>query len=81
VRVRVAEPQQGCRKSPLASAWSERAVRGSLGFLCGPPHPFRSEGGVEGAMLPLVGASSDTPGELLSGKSKWRHVPRLIGVG
>ena len=27
-------------------------------------HPFRSEGGVEYARLPLVGASSDTSGEL-----------------
>ena len=33
-------------------------------------HPFRSEGGVEYARLPSVGASSDTSSELLSGKSK-----------
>ena len=26
-------------------------------------------------------SSSDTSGELLSGKSKWRPVPHLIGVG
>ena len=44
-------------------------------------HPFRSEGGVEGAMLPSVGASSDTSDELLSGKSEWRPVPRSLGVG
>jgi len=43
-------------------------------------HPFRSEGGVEGAMLPSVGASSDTSGELLSGKSEWRPVPCSLGV-
>ena len=43
-------------------------------------HPFRSEGGVEYARLPSVGASSDTSGELLSGKSKWRPVPHSIGV-
>ena len=41
-------------------------------------HPFRLEGGVEDAMLPSVGASSDTSGELLSGKSEWRP---MIGVG
>ena len=44
-------------------------------------HPFCSEGGVEYARLPSVGASSDTSGELLSGKSKWRPVPHSIGVG
>ena len=43
-------------------------------------HPFRSERGVEYARLPSVGTSSDTSGELLSGKSKWRPVPRSIGV-
>ena len=43
-------------------------------------HPFCSEGGVEYARLPSVGASSDTSGELLSGKSKWRPVPHSIGV-
>jgi len=41
-------------------------------------HPFRSEGGVEYARLPSVGASGDTSGELLSGKSKC--VPHSIGV-
>ena len=44
-------------------------------------HPFCSEGGVEYARLPSVGVSSDTSGELLSGKSKWRPVPHSIGVG
>ena len=44
-------------------------------------HPFRSEGGVEYARLPLVGASGDTSGELLSGKSEWRPMPHSIGVG
>ena len=43
-------------------------------------HPFRSEGGVEYARLPSVGASSDTSGELLSGKSKWRPMPHSIGL-
>ena len=36
---------------------------------------------MEYARLPSVGASSDTFGELLSGKSEWRLVPHLIGVG
>ena len=44
-------------------------------------HPFHSEGGVEYARLPSVGASGDTSGELLSGKSEWRPVPHSIGVG
>ena len=44
-------------------------------------HPFRSEGGVEYARLPSVGTSSDTSGELLSGKSEWRPMPHSIGVG
>ena len=44
-------------------------------------HPFCSEGGVEYARLPVVGARSDTSSELLSGKSKWRPVPHSIGVG
>ena len=43
-------------------------------------HPFRSEGGVEYARLPSVGASSDTSDELLLGKSEWRPVPHSIGV-
>ena len=44
-------------------------------------HPFRSEGGVEYARLPSVGASGDTSDELLSGKSEWRPMPHSIGVG
>ena len=54
-------------RSPLASAWSERFVRGppDVGYV---PHAsFRSEGGVECATLPSMGASVDTFGELLSG--------------
>ena len=43
-------------------------------------HPFHSEGGVEYARLPSVGTSSDTSGELLSGKFEWRPVPHSIGV-
>ena len=43
-------------------------------------HPFHSEGGVEYARLPSVGASSDTSGELLPGKSEWRPIPHSIGV-
>ena len=53
----------------------------SLSFLAALAHPFRSEGGVEHVRLPLVGASSDISGELLSGKSEWRPMPHLIGVG
>ena len=44
-------------------------------------HPFRSEGGVEYARLPSMGESGGTFGELLSGKSEWRPMPHLIGVG
>ena len=69
-----------CRKSPLASARSKRAVRDSPDFST-LALPFRSEGGVEDAMLPSVGASDDISGELLSGKSEWRPVPRSLGVG
>ena len=36
---------------------------------------------MEYARLPSVGASSDTSGELLSGKSEWRPVLHSIGVG
>ena len=43
--------------------------------------PFHSEGGVECARLPLVGISVGTSGELLSGKSEWRPVPRSLGDG
>ena len=44
-------------------------------------HPFHLKGGVEYARLPSVGTRSDTSDELLSGKSEWRPVPHLIGVG
>ena len=53
----------------------------SLSFLAALAHPFRSEGGVEYATLPLVGASDGISGELLSGKSEWRPMPHSIGVG
>ena len=43
--------------------------------------PFRSKGGVECARLPSVGTSGGTSGELLSGKSEWRPVPRSLGDG
>ena len=43
--------------------------------------PFRSEGGVEYARLPSMGASVGISGELLSGKSEWRPMPHSIGVG
>ena len=46
VRAWVACLRPGCRKSPRASARSERVVRGSHGFLCHLAHPFRSDGGV-----------------------------------
>ena len=52
-----------------------------LAFCTTLAHPFRSEGGVEHARLPSVGASGDISGELLSGKSEWRPVPHSIGVG
>ena len=52
-----------------------------LAFYVTLAHPFRSEGGVEYVRLPLVGASGDTSGELLSGKSKWRPMPHSIVVG
>ena len=53
----------------------------SLAFYATLAHPFRTEGGVEYARLPSVGASGDTSGELISGKSEWRPMPHLIGVG
>ena len=52
-----------------------------LAFYATLAHPFRSEGGVEYARLPLVGANGDTSGELLLGKSEWRPVPHSIRVG
>ena len=52
-----------------------------LAFYATRAHPFRSEVRVEYVRLPSVGASGDTSGELLSGKSEWRPVPHSIGVG
>ena len=40
VQAWVAGSRQGCRKSPLASAQSKKAVRGSLGFLYDPRASF-----------------------------------------
>ena len=61
-----------------------RGVRGRSGvplaFCTTLALPFRSEGGVEHARLPSVGASDDISGELLSDKSEWRPVPHSIGV-
>ena len=69
----------GRAPEPLPRARGRSVV--SLSFLVALAHPFRSEGGVEHVKLPSVGASSDISGELLSGQSKWRPVPRSIGVG
>ena len=52
-----------------------------LAFYATLAHPFRLEGEVEYARLPSVGASGDTSGELVSGKSEWRPMPRSIRVG
>ena len=68
-------------RAPEPLAQSERAIRSSLAFYATLAHPFRSEGGVEYARLPSMGASGDTSGELLSGKSEWRLVPHSVGVG
>ena len=54
---------------------------GSLSFLAALAHPFRSEGGVEHVRLPLMGASSDISGELLSGSPSGGTCPYSIGVG
>ena len=43
--------------------------------------PFRSEGEVECVRLPSMGMSVDTSGELLSGESEWKPVPRSLGDG
>ena len=60
-------------------------ARGRLGvplaFCVTLAHPFRLEGGVECVRLPSVGTSVGTSGELLSGKSEWRPVPRSLGDG
>ena len=44
-------------------------------------HPFRLERGVEYTRLPSTGTSVGTSGELLSGESEWRPVPRLLEDG
>ena len=44
------------------------------------PLECEPEGGVEYARLPSMGASGDTSGELLLGKSEWRPMPHSIGV-
>ena len=70
------------QEEPLSLCAEQEGDQGFPCLFCAAlTHPFRSEGGVEDAMLPSVGASSDTSGELLSGKSKWRPVPHSIGVG
>ena len=74
MRVRVAEPQFSYRKE------QEDDQEFPCLFCIALTHPFCSKGGVEGAMLPSVGASSDTSGKLLSGKSEWRPEPRSLGV-
>ena len=68
----------GRAPEPLLGARGRLEV--SLSFCAALMHPFRSEGGVECARLPSVGASSDTSDELLSGKSEWRPMPHSIGV-
>ena len=68
----------GRAPEPLHGARGRSGV--PLAFCVTLAHPFHSEGGVEYARLPSVGASSDTSDELLSGKSKWRPMPHSIGV-
>ena len=68
-------------RAPEPSHGSRERSGVPLAFYATLAHPFRSEGGVEYVKLPLVGVSSDTSGELLSGKSEWRPVPHSIGVG
>ena len=53
----------------------------SLSFLAALAHPFRLEAGVEHVRLPLVGASSDISGELLSGSQSGGPCLYSIGVG
>ena len=55
----------GRAPEPLHGAKGRSVV--SLSFLAALAHPFCSEGGVEHAKIPSVGASSDISGELLSG--------------
>ena len=69
----------GRAPKPLHGARGQSGV--PLAFYATLVHLFHSEGGVEYARLPSVGASGDTSGELLSGKSEWRPVPHSIGVG
>ena len=82
MRVRVIGSLAGLQEEP-PSLYAEQ--EGDQEFPClfcaALAHPFCLEGGVEYVRLPLVGVSSDTSGELLSGKSKWRPVPHSIGVG
>ena len=80
VRVRVAGPRLGRRKSPRASARSKRAVRSFPVFFAQPSRILFSR--KEGWSMPGYPrwASSDTSGELLTGKSKWRPMPHSIGV-
>ena len=68
----------GRAPEPLHGARGRSVV--PLAFCATPAHPFRSEGRVEYVRLPSGGASGDTFGELLSGKSEWRPVPHSIGV-
>ena len=86
-----AEPTSATRVAG-SSAWLQEEPpsrcaeqEGNQGFPClfcvALMHPFCLEGGVEYARLPSVGVSSDISGELLSGKSEWRPVPRSIRVG
>jgi len=81
VRVRVAGSRLGCRKSPRASAQSKRAIRSFPVFFVWPSRILFVQ--KEGWSMPGYPrwASSDTSGELLTGKSKWRPVPHSIGVG
>ena len=79
VRAWVAGSRQSCRESPLASARGPSGV--PLAFYATLALPFRSEGGVEYARLPSMGASDGISGELLSGKSEWRPEPHSLGVG
>ena len=66
-------------KSPLASAQSERFVRGPPDFGYDPHASFRSEGGVECARLPSMGIVG-TSGELLSGSPSGGPYPIHYGM-
>jgi len=70
------------RKEPLSLRLEREGRQGFSRLFCTTlVLPFRSEGGVKDAMPPSVGASDGISGELLSGKSEWRPVPRSLGVG